>query len=65
MHILLSGLAIAGGNQQKGENMDEGMTNQQFNSFLEILAQLVERANTVEEAARLIREAKAKEEPTE
>ena len=40
--------------------MLEGMTNAEFNSFLETLAKLVEsKAKTPEEAAKLIREAKA------
>lgn len=41
--------------------MDNGMTNAEFNAFLETLAQLVEsKANTPEEAAEIIRNAKAK-----
>lgn len=41
--------------------MENGMTNAEFNAFLETLAQLVEaKARTVEEAAELIRQAKAK-----
>lgn len=41
------------------EEMKEGMTNNQLNAFLETLAKLVEsKATTVEEAAKLIREAK-------
>jgi len=40
--------------------MDEGMTNAEFNSFLETLAKLVEvKAKTIEEAAQLIWDAKA------
>lgn len=40
--------------------METGMTNAEFNAFLETMAQLVEsKAETVEEAARLIRNAKA------
>lgn len=39
----------------------EEMTNQQFNEYLETLAKLVEsKAETVEEAAKIIREAKTK-----
>ena len=38
--------------------MDEGMTNAQFNSYLENLAKLVEQAETVEQAAQIIRDAK-------
>jgi len=39
--------------------MEEGMTNAEFNSFLETLAKLVEaKATTIEEAAKLIRDAK-------
>lgn len=39
--------------------MSEGMTNAEFNAFLETLARLIEvKANTVEEAANLIRQAK-------
>ncbi len=34
------------------------MTNAQFNTLLELLAKLVEQCKTVEEAAKLIREAK-------
>ena len=41
--------------------MEKGMTNAQFNAFLETLAKLIEsKAKTVEEAAELVREAKAK-----
>ncbi len=40
--------------------MENGMTNAEFNAFLETLARLVEsKAKTPEEAAELIREAKA------
>lgn len=40
--------------------MENGMTNAEFNAFLETLAQLVEsKAQTVAEAAELIRDAKA------
>jgi hypothetical protein len=39
--------------------MSEGMTNAEFNAFLETLAKLVEsKAKTVEEASAIIREAK-------
>lgn len=39
--------------------MENGMTNAEFNAFLETLAQLVEsKAETVEEAAEIIRNAK-------
>ena len=42
------------------EEMQNGMTNAEFNAFLETLAKLVEsKANSVEEAAELIRNAKA------
>lgn len=34
------------------------MTNKQFDSYLENLAKLVEKAETVEEAAEIIRQAK-------
>lgn len=41
--------------------MDEGMTNAQFNEFLETIAKLVEsKAKTIEDAAQIIREAKTK-----
>ena len=41
--------------------MEGGMTNSEFNAFLETLAQLVEsKAKSPEEAAELIRQAKAK-----
>lgn len=41
--------------------METGMTNAEFNAFLETLAQLIEsKAKTPEEAAELIRQAKAK-----
>ncbi len=41
------------------EGMSEGMTNAEFNAFLETLAQLVEaKAQTLEEAAEIIRKAK-------
>lgn len=39
--------------------MSEGMTNAEFNAFLETLAKLVEsKAETVQEASAIIREAK-------
>ena len=39
--------------------MSEGMTNAEFNAFLETLAKLVEsKAETVKEASAIIREAK-------
>ena len=46
---------------QKGsEGMEQGMTNAEFNAFLETLAKLVEsKAETVAEAAEIIRQAKA------
>lgn len=41
--------------------MESGMTNAEFNAFLETLAQLVEsKAITVQEAAEIIRQAKTK-----
>ena len=41
--------------------MEEGMTNAEFNAFLETLAKLVEaKATTPQEAAELIRQAKTK-----
>lgn len=41
--------------------MTDGMTNAEFNAFLETLAQLVEsKATTIEEAVEIIRQAKAK-----
>ena len=40
--------------------MEQGMTNAEFDAFLETLAQLVEaKAETVEEAAELIRDKKS------
>lgn len=46
---------------QGSEAMETGMTNAEFNAFLETLAQLVEsKAKTVQEAAALIRQAQAK-----
>ena len=40
--------------------MEAGMTNAEFNAFLETLAKLVEsKAETVEEAAKIVRDAKA------
>lgn len=48
---------------------DKGMTNAQFNMHLETLAKIIEKtATTVEDAARIVREAKlstASEEHTE
>ena len=42
------------------EEMNEGMTNAEFNAFLETLAQLIEaKAGTPEEAAEIVRKAKA------
>lgn len=39
--------------------MQDEMTNAEFNSFLETLAKLIEsKANTPEEAAKIVREAK-------
>lgn len=39
--------------------MNEGMTNNQLNAFLETLAKLIEsQAETVEEAAEIVRQAK-------
>ena len=41
--------------------MQEGMTNAEFNAFLETLAKLIEsKATTAKEAAEIVREAKAK-----
>lgn len=47
----------------KGEEiMSKEMTNKQFNAYLETLAQLVEsKAESVEEAAEIIRKAKTEE----
>ena len=43
------------------EGMENGMTNAEFDAFLETLAQLIEaKAKTVEEAAALIRDKKSK-----
>lgn len=43
------------------EEMEEGMTNAEFDAFLETLAQLIEaKAKTVAEAAALIRDKKSK-----
>lgn len=39
--------------------MEKGMTNKQFDAFLETLAKLIEsKAKTVEEAAEIVRKAK-------
>ena len=39
--------------------MNEGMTNQQYDKFLETLAKLIEsQAKTPQEAAQIVREAK-------
>lgn len=41
------------------ERVFDGMSNQQFDVFIETLAQLIEaKAESVEDAARLVREAK-------
>lgn len=41
--------------------MQEGMTNAEFNAFLETLSKLIEsKAATAKEAAEIVREAKAK-----
>ena len=41
--------------------MEQGMTNAEFNAFLETLAKLIKsKAKTVEEAAQIVRDAKAK-----
>ncbi len=41
--------------------MDEAMTNAEFDAFLETLAQLIEaKAQTVKEAAEIIRDKKSK-----
>ena len=43
------------------EVMQEGMTNAQFNQFLETLAKLIEsKADSPAEAAEIVREAKVK-----
>ena len=43
------------------EAMEEGMTNAEFDAFLETLAQLIEaKATTVKEAADLVRDKKSK-----
>ena len=43
------------------EVMQEGMTNAEFDAFLETLAQLIEaKATTVKEAADLVRDKKSK-----
>ncbi len=45
------------------EEMDDEMTNDQFDAFLESLAQLIEaKAKTPEEAAALVRDKKTKSE---
>ena len=49
------------GREGTNEGMINGMTNQQYNANLEILARLIEaKARTPEEAARIVREAKTK-----
>ena len=41
--------------------MEKGMTNAQFDTYLETLAKLIEsKAKTPEEAAKIVREAKTK-----
>lgn len=41
--------------------MTEGMTNHEFDEFLEILAQLIEsKAKTIKEAAKIVRDRKSK-----
>lgn len=41
--------------------MNQGMTNAEFDAFLETLAQLIEaKAKTVEEAAEIVRDKKTK-----
>lgn len=43
------------------EDVEQGMTNAEFNAFLETLAKLIEsKATSVEEAAELVRQAQAK-----
>lgn len=43
------------------EEMENGMTNAEFNSFLETLALLIEsKAITVQDAAEIVRQAKTK-----
>ena len=45
--------------------MDDGMTNDQFNSQLETLAKLIEStAKTPQEAARIVRDAKTNSDDT-
>ena len=47
--------------REGSEEMEKGMTNAQFNAFLETLAKLIEsKAKTPEEAAEIVREAKTK-----
>ena len=46
--------------KKEGENMDE-MTTPEVNSYLELIAKLVEAtAKTLEDAARIVRESKVK-----
>lgn len=46
---------------EREQEPEQGMTDEQFNAFLEVLAQLVEsKAKTPAEAAQLIRDAKTK-----
>ena len=55
MHILLSGLAIAGGNQQKGENMDEEMSKFEVQTLLRAILDMVKTSKDINEAAEKIR----------
>ena len=56
------GVRQRGNPEKKGsEEMTEGMTNQQFNAWLENLAKLIEsKAKTAQEAAQIVRESKKK-----
>lgn len=41
--------------------MEDLMTNLQLNAFLETLAKLIEKATSVEEAVKIVRDAKIKD----
>ena len=48
--------------QGRKDGTMKGMTNAQYDAFLETLARLVEKAKSVEEAAQIIRDAKIQKE---
>lgn len=55
VYILSSGLAIAGGKRQKGENMDEEMSKFEVQTLLRAILDMVKTSKDIDEAAEKIR----------